>query len=142
MILQQSDGIEASSLLLCNQKCVFAPQLSSRRAEAAEAAEQPQAPSWAAEASSSLLILSQRAFVSAATRPNAACSCRGHHQGGELSLLPPVLDAGGSPQVTLPLVFFSFFSSQRGKRVSQIRIRRAPPREASLTPMGLPKVKR
>ncbi|XP_017297315.1 cyclin-dependent kinase 13 [Kryptolebias marmoratus] len=29
-----------------------------------------------------------------------------------------------------------------GKRVSQIRIRRAPPRETPLTPMGLPKVKR
>ncbi|CAG04928.1 unnamed protein product, partial [Tetraodon nigroviridis] len=31
---------------------------------------------------------------------------------------------------------------QRGKRVSQIRIRRGPPRETPLTPMGLPKVKR
>ncbi|XP_056258949.1 uncharacterized protein wu:fi75a02 isoform X3 [Seriola aureovittata] len=31
---------------------------------------------------------------------------------------------------------------ERGKRVSQIRIRRAPPRETPLTPMGLPKVKR
>eukprot|EP00066_Takifugu_rubripes_P014053 XP_011603319.1 PREDICTED: uncharacterized protein LOC105416597 isoform X2 [Takifugu rubripes] len=33
-------------------------------------------------------------------------------------------------------------SKERGKRVSQIRIRRAPPRETPLTPMGLPKVKR
>ncbi|XP_029371536.1 chromatin-remodeling ATPase INO80 isoform X2 [Echeneis naucrates] len=33
-------------------------------------------------------------------------------------------------------------SAERGKRVSQIRIRRASPREMSLTPMGLPKVKR
>ncbi|XP_074546796.1 uncharacterized protein LOC141805578 isoform X2 [Halichoeres trimaculatus] len=31
---------------------------------------------------------------------------------------------------------------ERGKRVSQIRIRRASPRETPLTPMGLPKVKR
>ncbi|XP_039635440.1 proline-rich protein 14 [Perca fluviatilis] len=37
-----------------------------------------------------------------------------------------------------------FLSSneERGKRVSQIRIRRASPRETPLTPMGLPKVKR
>ncbi|TDH02509.1 hypothetical protein EPR50_G00173860 [Perca flavescens] len=37
-----------------------------------------------------------------------------------------------------------FLSSneERGKRVSQIRIRRASPRETLLTPMGLPKVKR
>ncbi|XP_051267802.1 proton channel OtopLc isoform X2 [Dicentrarchus labrax] len=33
-------------------------------------------------------------------------------------------------------------NGERGKRVSQIRIRRAPPRETLLTPMGLPKVKR
>uniref|UniRef100_A0A3B5K2S6 Proline-rich protein 14-like n=1 Tax=Takifugu rubripes TaxID=31033 RepID=A0A3B5K2S6_TAKRU len=33
-------------------------------------------------------------------------------------------------------------SKERGKRVSQIRIRRAPPRETPLTPMGLPKAKR
>ncbi|GAA6233423.1 proline-rich protein 14-like [Lates japonicus] len=33
-------------------------------------------------------------------------------------------------------------NGERGKRVSQIRIRRASPRETSLTPMGLPKVKR
>uniref|UniRef100_A0A3Q3XGI9 Tantalus-like domain-containing protein n=1 Tax=Mola mola TaxID=94237 RepID=A0A3Q3XGI9_MOLML len=38
--------------------------------------------------------------------------------------------------------FSVLYSFQRGKRVSQIRIRRAPPRETSLTPMGLPKVKR
>ncbi|XP_030292251.1 serine/arginine repetitive matrix protein 2 [Sparus aurata] len=31
---------------------------------------------------------------------------------------------------------------ERGKRVSQIRIRRASPRETPLTPMGLPKIKR
>ncbi|CAJ1069827.1 nascent polypeptide-associated complex subunit alpha%2C muscle-specific form [Xyrichtys novacula] len=33
-------------------------------------------------------------------------------------------------------------NGERGKRVSQIRIRRASPREMPLTPMGLPKVKR
>lgn len=33
-------------------------------------------------------------------------------------------------------------TEERGKRVSQIRIRRASPRETPLTPMGLPKVKR
>lgn len=33
-------------------------------------------------------------------------------------------------------------NGERGKRVSQIRIRRASPRETPLTPMGLPKVKR
>ncbi|XP_072227611.1 uncharacterized protein [Leuresthes tenuis] len=33
-------------------------------------------------------------------------------------------------------------SGELGKRVSQIRIRRASPRETPLTPMGLPKVKR
>ncbi|XP_070781261.1 uncharacterized protein [Enoplosus armatus] len=33
-------------------------------------------------------------------------------------------------------------NGERGKRVSQIRIRRASPRETLLTPMGLPKVKR
>uniref|UniRef100_H3D6T8 Tantalus-like domain-containing protein n=1 Tax=Tetraodon nigroviridis TaxID=99883 RepID=H3D6T8_TETNG len=33
-------------------------------------------------------------------------------------------------------------NKERGKRVSQIRIRRGPPRETPLTPMGLPKVKR
>ncbi|KAM9333882.1 uncharacterized protein ABDE67_022204 [Symphorus nematophorus] len=33
-------------------------------------------------------------------------------------------------------------NGERGKRVSQIRIRRASPRETQLTPMGLPKVKR
>lgn len=40
------------------------------------------------------------------------------------------------------IVPFHPISEQRGKRVSQIRIRRAPPRETPLTPMGLPKVKR
>ncbi|XP_068605970.1 proline-rich protein 14-like [Brachionichthys hirsutus] len=33
-------------------------------------------------------------------------------------------------------------NGERAKRVSQIRIRRASPRETLLTPMGLPKVKR
>nr|XP_020492652.1 uncharacterized protein LOC109986365 [Labrus bergylta] len=33
-------------------------------------------------------------------------------------------------------------NGERGKRVSQIRIRRASPRETPLTPMGLPKMKR
>ncbi|XP_061589516.1 uncharacterized protein wu:fi75a02 [Cololabis saira] len=33
-------------------------------------------------------------------------------------------------------------NGELGKRVSQIRIRRAPPREMPLTPMGLPKAKR
>lgn len=40
------------------------------------------------------------------------------------------------------IFIFLFFSPQRGKRVSQIRIRRASPRETLLTPMGLPKLKR
>uniref|UniRef100_A0A7N8WRA2 Tantalus-like domain-containing protein n=1 Tax=Mastacembelus armatus TaxID=205130 RepID=A0A7N8WRA2_9TELE len=45
----------------------------------------------------------------------------------------------------LDFAYISLFislSSQRNKRVSQIRIRRASPKETPLTPMGLPKVKR
>ncbi|CAI5665947.1 unnamed protein product [Oreochromis niloticus] len=62
-------------------------------------------------------------------RPLPACSANG---------LPASLPAGQSA------VSSEFLSTngEHGKRVSQIRIRRAPPREMLLTPMGLPKVKR
>ncbi|XP_031597767.1 uncharacterized protein wu:fi75a02 isoform X2 [Oreochromis aureus] len=59
----------------------------------------------------------------------------------------PACSANGSP-ASLPAgqsaVSSEFLSTngEHGKRVSQIRIRRAPPREMLLTPMGLPKVKR
>ncbi|XP_039882675.1 uncharacterized protein wu:fi75a02 isoform X2 [Simochromis diagramma] len=62
-------------------------------------------------------------------RPLPACSANG---------LPASLPADQSA------VSSEFLSTngEHGKRVSQIRIRRAPPREMLLTPMGLPKVKR
>ncbi|XP_041826544.1 uncharacterized protein wu:fi75a02 isoform X2 [Melanotaenia boesemani] len=61
--------------------------------------------------------------------PFTACSANG---------LSAPLHAGQSAASS------EFLSSDEeiGKRVSQIRIRRASPREAPLTPMGLPKVKR
>ncbi|XP_005458407.1 uncharacterized protein wu:fi75a02 isoform X3 [Oreochromis niloticus] len=63
-------------------------------------------------------------------RPLPACSANG---------LPASLPAG---QSAVSSEFLSTNGEQHGKRVSQIRIRRAPPREMLLTPMGLPKVKR
>ncbi|XP_069023653.1 uncharacterized protein [Embiotoca jacksoni] len=61
--------------------------------------------------------------------PLPACSANG------LSApLPAGQSAAGSE--------FLSSNGERGKRVSQIRIRRASPRETPLTPMGLPKVKR
>ncbi|XP_022071210.1 uncharacterized protein wu:fi75a02 isoform X1 [Acanthochromis polyacanthus] len=61
--------------------------------------------------------------------PLPACSANG------LPLqLPVVQSAPGSE--------FLSTNGERSKRVSQIRIRRASPRETPLTPMGLPKVKR
>uniref|UniRef100_A0A3P8RMS7 Tantalus-like domain-containing protein n=1 Tax=Amphiprion percula TaxID=161767 RepID=A0A3P8RMS7_AMPPE len=59
----------------------------------------------------------------------------------------PACSASGLP-VALPVVRsaagsgFLSTNGERSKRVSQIRIRRASPRETLLTPMGLPKVKR
>ncbi|KAF7659706.1 hypothetical protein LDENG_00294020 [Lucifuga dentata] len=50
----------------------------------------------------------------------------------------PLLDAGQSVAASE----YVGKNKERGKRVSQIRIRRASPRETPLTPMGLPKVKR
>ncbi|XP_075993424.1 uncharacterized protein LOC142988221 [Genypterus blacodes] len=50
---------------------------------------------------------------------------------------PPLLDAD---QPEAPSAYGT--NKEKGKRVSQIRIRRATPRETPLTPMGLPKVKR
>ncbi|XP_004556233.2 uncharacterized protein wu:fi75a02 isoform X1 [Maylandia zebra] len=63
-------------------------------------------------------------------RPLPACSANG---------LPASLPAD---QSAVSSEFLSTNGEQHGKRVSQIRIRRAPPREMLLTPMGLPKVKR
>nr|XP_046231597.1 uncharacterized protein wu:fi75a02 isoform X2 [Scatophagus argus] len=61
--------------------------------------------------------------------PLPSCSANG------LSVvLPTGQSAAGSE--------FLSTNGERGKRVSQIRIRRASPRETPLTPMGLPKVKR
>ncbi|XP_008299640.1 verprolin isoform X2 [Stegastes partitus] len=59
----------------------------------------------------------------------------------------PACSTNGLP-VALPVVQsvagseFLSNNGERSKRVSQIRIRRASPRETPLTPMGLPKVKR
>ncbi|XP_044029370.1 uncharacterized protein wu:fi75a02 [Siniperca chuatsi] len=73
--------------------------------------------------SRSLLLPRRRAL------PLPPCSANG------LSApLPAGQSAAGSEFVST--------NGERGKRVSQIRIRRASPRETPLTPMGLPKVKR
>ncbi|XP_030581613.1 uncharacterized protein LOC115777766 isoform X2 [Archocentrus centrarchus] len=61
--------------------------------------------------------------------PLPACSANG---------LPTLLPAGQSAVSSR----FLSTNGEHGKRVSQIRIRRASPREMLLTPMGLPKVKR
>ncbi|XP_078812549.1 uncharacterized protein wu:fi75a02 isoform X2 [Oryzias latipes] len=65
---------------------------------------------------------------------------------GQKALPPPVGSANGvlsslSDQSTGGSYFLST-KAEFSKRVSQIRIRRSSPREAELTPMGLPKVKR
>ncbi|KAM6976139.1 protein PRR14L [Tautogolabrus adspersus] len=63
------------------------------------------------------------------------------------ALPPPPCSANGlsaPPPVSQSAAGCEFLSTngERGKRVSQIRIRRASPRETPLTPMGLPKMKR
>ncbi|RVE66217.1 hypothetical protein OJAV_G00124840 [Oryzias javanicus] len=67
-------------------------------------------------------------------------------QRGQKALPPPVSPANGlSSSRSVQSAGGSFFLSSKAefsKRVSQIRIRRSTPREAELTPMGLPKVKR
>ncbi|XP_024116941.1 uncharacterized protein wu:fi75a02 isoform X2 [Oryzias melastigma] len=67
-------------------------------------------------------------------------------QRGQKALPPPVCSANGLlSSRSVQSAGGSFFLSSKAefsKRVSQIRIRRSSPREAELTPMGLPKVKR
>ncbi|KAM7368503.1 hypothetical protein PAMP_012842 [Pampus punctatissimus] len=55
--------------------------------------------------------------------------------GNGLSVSVPASQSAASSKYTST-------NGEKGKRVSQIRIRRASPRETPLTPMGLPKVKR
>lgn len=74
-------------------------------------------------------------------------SCRSLHLSRRRALPLPSCSANGlsAPQPGSQSAAGSEFLStngERGKRVSQIRIRRASPRETPLTPMGLPKAKR
>uniref|UniRef100_A0A8C9ZV60 Tantalus-like domain-containing protein n=1 Tax=Sander lucioperca TaxID=283035 RepID=A0A8C9ZV60_SANLU len=74
-------------------------------------------------------------------------SSRSLHTPWRRALPLPLCSANGLPAplaVVQSAASSQFLSSneERGKRVSQIRIRRASPRETLLTPMGLPKVKR
>ncbi|XP_070707189.1 uncharacterized protein [Pempheris klunzingeri] len=80
-------------------------------------------------------------------KPRANHSSRSLHLPRRRALPLPPCSANGlsAPLATGQSAAGSDFLStngERGKRVSQIRIRRASPRETLLTPMGLPKVKR
>ncbi|XP_061603318.1 uncharacterized protein wu:fi75a02 isoform X2 [Phyllopteryx taeniolatus] len=68
---------------------------------------------------------------------------RANH-GARKRLLAPPLPPCSADVVSplLPTAQSDAGSKEKAKRVSQIRIRRACPRETPLTPMGLPKVKR
>lgn len=152
--------------LLCNRKMISLKinrvcflQFTFRCCEASKAAELSQAPSSSAKAAAPLPVFNQRAFCCAPKWPNNTWYCCWTKQGGELHCylicvhlkcsLSVNLDVSfsitGARSFSIMFFFYIFPSSlsyQRGKRVSQIRIRRGPPRETPLTPMGLPKVKR
>ncbi|XP_051906654.1 uncharacterized protein wu:fi75a02 isoform X2 [Hippocampus zosterae] len=82
-------------------------------------------------------------YIQAADLRHTRARKRSNHCPRKPLLAPPLpacSDNVASPQVTITQT--SAGSKEKAKRVSQIRIRRAPPRETPLTPMGLPKVKR
>ncbi|KAM9307417.1 uncharacterized protein KZ484_000742 [Pholidichthys leucotaenia] len=98
-------------------------------------------------------LSSDHCYIHAVT-PSSAISSRRHQKqrsnhSARLSRRRPLplCVANGLPaplpaSTSTPSSEFVTTSRARGKRVSQIRIRRASPRETPLTPMGLPKVKR
>ncbi|XP_008299641.1 serine/arginine repetitive matrix protein 1 isoform X3 [Stegastes partitus] len=164
--LSRSSNHSASCLWLCSSSYSFNPAPMLRLSAAAvetllesvrgRACSSPLRPlrDWTAPPS----LSSDHCYVRASTSSSAfpvrrQQKQRANHSAQSLRLprrrAPPLpaCSTNGLP-VALPVVQsvagseFLSNNGERSKRVSQIRIRRASPRETPLTPMGLPKVKR